>query len=77
MNIDRETSEAFMYIEEFRELPEYSCTNPTGTTVGKIWKAKRCGEWFLREYVELPNEPDMIGINTYPISIIPGPKERS
>ena len=26
---------------EFDELPEYSCTLPTGTTIGKKWKCNR------------------------------------
>ena len=50
---------------EFEALPEYSCSLPTGQTIGKRWKRK-CrdpnGEvWMLGEYVEDP-EPGMIGI---------------
>lgn len=52
---------------EFDELPEYSCTLPTGTTIGKRWK--RCepyhasrefgapdATWYLGEYVDIGDE---------------------
>lgn len=42
---------------EFAALPEYSHSVPTGTTIGKRWKAKLRGEnnWWMGEYVrELP-----------------------
>ncbi len=26
--------------KEFDDLPEYSTSNPTGTTIGKVWKRK-------------------------------------
>ena len=44
-------------LAEFRALPEYSCSVPTGTEIGKRWKRRipyhgePC-EWFLGEYVE-------------------------
>lgn len=54
---------------EFDALLEYSCTLPTGTTVGKRWKRRvpyQYGpgdklEWFLGEYVEDP-DPTKVGI---------------
>jgi hypothetical protein len=74
MIIDREAMEAFLTWREFKELPEYSTTIPTGKTIGKVWKAHRGGEWWLREYVELPEDDPKrnteIGINTYTLSII-------
>lgn len=46
--------------KEFDDLPEYSCSLPTGTTVGKQWKRRvpyqirvdPPNEWYLGEYVE-------------------------
>lgn len=52
---------------EFDELPEYSCTLPTGGTIGRRWK--RCepyhasrefgapdATWYLGEYVDIGDE---------------------
>ncbi len=63
-----------MTFEDLLALPEYSCTNPTGTTIGKRWrrhepyrrsaeccKEHDCGHWFIGEYVTHP-EPGMVGI---------------
>lgn len=66
---------AVMDAEEFRRLPEYSCSIPTGKTIGKRWKR---GEpyghpevWFLCEYVELdPPEPDRIGWTAHEILVV-------
>lgn len=64
--------------KEFDQLPEYSCSLPTGTTIGKKWKRNdlafvssahdpRTGnsiqKWYLMEYVEHP-DPKLVGINT-------------
>lgn len=61
---------------EFDSLPEYSCTLPTGTTIGKKWKRNihafdpryhdpRTGntidDWYLCEYVP-HTDPAKIGI---------------
>lgn len=35
---------------EFRDLPNYSFTLPTGTTPGKAWRAQRGGEWWRAVY---------------------------
>lgn len=45
---------------EFDALPEYSCSLPTGTAVGKKWKRRvpyrtqtdPPNDWYLGEYVE-------------------------
>ncbi len=45
---------------EFEALPEYSCTLPTGTTIGKRWKRRipymdridPPNDWYMGEYVE-------------------------
>lgn len=64
--------------QEFDELPEYSCSMPTGTTIGKKWKRNRFAfdpsyydprtgnsidEWYLHEYTQHVN-PKMVGIST-------------
>lgn len=38
--------------EEFAALLEYSCSVPTGVTIGKRWKARRDDAWYLGEYVQ-------------------------
>lgn len=40
---------------DFAELREYSSTTPSGVYPGKMWKAFRGGEWWLRWY---GNHPD-------------------
>jgi hypothetical protein len=74
MEIDRKEKQAYLTWKEFNDLPEYSHTTPTRHTDGKIWRAKLGGEWYLREYQRLPMNDSqrsfMIGINTYPISIV-------
>jgi len=52
--------------KEFDALPEYSCSIPTGTTVGKKWKRRvpysdKPDSWYLGEYVE-SLKPGQIGI---------------
>ncbi len=55
--------------EDLIALPEYSCTIPTGVTIGKRW---RCStkfpyrkleddqiEWFIRTYVQDPKDAKM------------------
>lgn len=85
MEIDREAKEVFMTFKEFKDLPEYSVTIPTGTTPGKIWKARipyhDGGDWFLREFEAYPEgHPDHdthMKINTFTISIVQAHKEES
>ncbi len=54
--------------EELKKLPEYSCSLPTGTTIGKRWRRRipyytnqplQC--WLVAEYVPHP-DPDLTGI---------------
>jgi hypothetical protein len=59
----------------FDDLLEYSCSLPTGTTIGKQWKAgwPYYGErikWYLCEYVE-HEDPGMVGILRKEIKICP------
>ncbi len=52
--------------QEFDDLPEYSCSIPTGTTIGKRWKR---GEpyvgvrtrWLMGEYADHP-DPRLVRI---------------
>lgn len=51
---------------EFRELPEYSCSLPTGQTIGKKWKRQKdyydeSKGWLMGEYIPDP-DPEMVGI---------------
>ena len=46
---------------EFDKLGNYSASYPTGTTIGKCWKAKlRNGEWVHREYAEHPTDDSKV-----------------
>lgn len=67
---------------QFKDLPEYSGSNPTGVTIGKRWRCligahdldwKRKGgkpRWVIREYVTVA-DPKMAGIKNYrPIVIV-------
>lgn len=62
--------------QALRELPEYSCSIPTGVTAGKRWKrdsmwhAKRRlgpGEpmWVVCEFYEIPGRDDYMGIRYF------------
>lgn len=53
--------------KEFRELPEYSTSLPTGTTIGKKWKRQKDWQdaskgWLMGEYIPNPN-PKKVGIH--------------
>lgn len=57
---------------ELDKLPEYSCSLPTGTTVGKRWKrnANAYGGgppedppyWWIGEYTEHPTDDTLVNI---------------
>lgn len=65
-----------MTLRELQSLPEYSCSVPTGQTIGKRWRihsgvydrkfmeAGGIPTWIVAEYVEC-DKPGMIGINYY------------
>lgn len=59
---------------EFDALPEYTCSNPTGTVIGKRWKRATKDGWFLCEYVGC-NEPGYIDITKKHIAILTEMKE--
>lgn len=81
-----DVSHAVMERRDFDKLPEYSCTLPTGTTIGKRWKrseffgsSKYPGRWFLGEYVP-HDKPERVGIQWREILIVDNcacPTERS
>jgi hypothetical protein len=57
-----------LFDDELAELPEYSCSLPTGTTIGKRWKRDRNfglptreKSWCVAEYVA-HEDPKMVGI---------------
>lgn len=64
-------AETIISREDLNALPEYSCSIPTGTVIGKRWRRNvnayrkdRVGlppEWMLGEYVDIGSETD-IGI---------------
>ena len=57
--------------DEFRKLPEYSCSYPTGTTIGKCWKAHLgTGEWVHLEYAKHPTDDSKVLIISRNIIIV-------
>lgn len=63
-----DTTHALMTMAEFQDLPEYSCTLPTGTTPGKRWKRSDVYElyavgrqgplcWWMGEYGAITPDP--------------------
>lgn len=59
----------------FDDLPEYSLSDPTGTTIGKQWKmgwGRRDGPltWYLSEYIKC-DEPGYVDIQRQEIQICP------
>lgn len=71
---------AVMTRRAFDELPEYSCSVPTGTTIGKRWKRSEFyagfrpggpypGRWFMWEYVPSDRE-GYVGIKSREILIL-------
>lgn len=65
--------------EEFDKLREYSCSLPTGTTIGKRWKRNQNAfapgdnepDWWMGEYVE-HEDPDAVGTRYRKIEIEEG-----
>jgi hypothetical protein len=70
-------NEVLLTQHEFDNLLNYSCTLPTGQTVGKRWKRRIpyeqvkgvTPEWFMGEYVEDP-DPEYIRITWHKIIIV-------
>lgn len=68
-NILLDETHAVMSEKDFAELCEYSRTIPSGKYVGKMWKAKIDGKWFLVWYDYDPN-PDYLTIPSREILLI-------
>lgn len=57
--------------DEFKRLPEYSVSYPTGTTIGKCWKAHLgTGEWVHLEYAKHPTDDSKVLIISRDIIIV-------
>lgn len=56
---------ATVTLETFHKLDDYSCSLPSGTIVGKIWKRHQPfggrGQWWLGQYLK-SEDPEMIDI---------------
>ncbi len=77
MSMLLDDTDAVMSSAEFNQLGEYSCTLPTGTYVGKLWKCQRPyyvrpGDevtWWLGEYWD-DGTPDRIAIRWRRIHLV-------
>lgn len=73
--------EEVISVEALRDLLEYSSSLPTGTTIGKRWRATRytqegdATDWKIAEYVEHP-DPGLIGIKWVWAVVNPGEPHR-
>lgn len=64
---------------ELDALGEYSCSYPSGTTVGKVWARRSPGDaqaadadWYIGMYV--PDEdPQQVGIVWFQVVLLEGP----
>lgn len=77
---------AYLTEDTLKLIGEYSCSLPTGTTIGKIWARnnnafrpspdgkKLKPDWWLGQYVDDPN-PKQVGIVWRKIEIQPSCKE--
>ena len=75
--------EEVITLEELSDLFEYSCSLPTGTTIGKRWRLATAWnrratetEWQIAEYVEHP-DPDKVGIKWVWAVVEPGVPHRT
>lgn len=53
-------------------LPDYSCSFPTGTTIGKRWRRAEDGGWVIGEYVA-SEDPDRVSIKWWQPEITSDP----
>src|SRR3954464_7480956 len=69
---------------EFKALPNYSCSLPTGTIIGKRWRRREPYEngppgtvhtWFMGEYVESDRE-GYVSVRWYRIQILTAREEQ-
>lgn len=76
--LDPEGKEVVFTQDEFERLPDYSCSLPTGKTIGKQWRRRVpyntgpgiVNRWYLGEYAECePPELGMVFVKFTPIRI--------
>lgn len=60
---------ALMNARAFELLHEYSTTIPSGVYAGKMWKASRRGEWWLKWFGIVQGNPEVCSINNRRILI--------
>ena len=58
---------AIMDKETLNQLAEYSFSVPSGVYAGKMWRCRKCDEWFLRWYGGGGND---IAIHERPIRVL-------
>lgn len=59
--------------EDFERLDEYSTSQPTGVSIGKVWKAERRGGWAMGMFAECePPEPDpsIVAVIYRPLEVV-------
>lgn len=62
---------AMMREATLKQLGEYSCSLPSGTYAGKMWRfCNDAGVNFLRWYEDIPGEPDELYIKTREILLV-------
>lgn len=61
MNDDAPAGVVRMSDADRDQLPEYSCSLPTATTIGKRWRRRSNGAWWLGEYYDI-GDPKRVGI---------------
>lgn len=76
----------FLTKKEFDRMHEYSCSLPTGTSYGKVWKCNKLAyasppgeDWWMAEYVPDPQskinkdgDPETVKINWRKIEVEDG-----
>lgn len=65
--VDEKT--AVMTRRAFEKLPDYSCSLPSGTYLGKRWRTHFRDGWFMREFIDC-DIPGEIGIRNRRIEIV-------
>ena len=68
--IEVDDKSALMTEQAFKNLAEYSFSNPSGTYEGKMWKRKTSNGLFLCWYQSIPNNDKEIDIVSREIIII-------
>lgn len=59
-NIIIDNKSALMSEKDFKLLPDYSLSRPTGLYQGKMWKSEFTNGWFLAFVVSDPNDANYV-----------------